>query len=109
MKTNNYISYAERKRMSIKLERNNSMNNNQINKKEKEKDKKIVLDSTIQINPKKEMKENYYRNHKNSSLKNYKNIPTLRHIDSANNARKKLNNKSNYILSQTLKPNKKKR
>ena len=108
MKTNNNISYAERKRMSIKLERNNSMNNNQINKKEKEKEKKMVLDSTIQINQKKEMKENFYRNHKNTSLKNCKNIPTLRHIDSANNARKKLNNKSNYILSQTLKPNKKK-
>ena len=93
MKINNNVSYAERKRMSIKLERNNSMNINQINKKEKEK---------------KIMKENNYRYHKNTSLKNYKNIPTLKHIDSANNARKKLNNKSNYLLSQTLKTNKRK-
>ena len=93
MKINNNVSYAERKRMSIKLERNNSMNINQINKKEKEK--KII-------------KENNYRYHKNTSLKNYKNIPTLKHIDSANNARKKLTNKSNYLLSQTLKSNKRK-
>lgn len=106
MKINNNISYAERKRMSIKLERNNSMNINQINKKEKEK--KIISDSTNQINSKKEMKENNYRYYKNTSLKNYKNIPTLKHIDSANNARKKLNNKSNYLLSQTLKSNKRK-
>ena len=89
MKINNNISYAERKRMSIKLERNNSMNINQINSK-------------------KEMKENNYRYYKNTSLKNYKNIPTLKHIDSANNARKKLTNKSNYLLSQTLKSNKRK-
>ena len=106
MKINNNISYAERKRMSIKLERNNSMNINQINKKEKEK--KIISDSTNQINSKKEMKENNYRYYKNTSLKNYKNIPTLKHIDSANNARKKLNNKSNYLLSQTIKTNKRK-
>ena len=106
MKINNNVSYAERKRMSIKLERNNSMNINQINKKEKEK--KIISDSTNQINSKKEMKDNNYRYYKNTSLKNYKNIPTLKHIDSANNARKKLNNKSNYLLSQTLKSNKRK-
>ena len=95
MKINNNISYAERKRMSIKLERNNSMNINQINKKEKEKEKKII-------------KDNNYRHYKNTSLKNYQNIPTLKHIDSANNSRKKLNNKSNYLLSQTLKSNKRK-
>ena len=106
MKINNNVSYAERKRMSIKLERNNSMNINQINKKEKEK--KIISDSTNQINSKKEMKDNNYRYYKNTSLKNYKNIPTLKHIDSANNAREKLNNKSNYLLSQTLKSNKRK-
>ena len=106
MKINNNISYAERKRMSIKLERNNSMNINQVNKKEKEK--KVILDSINHFNSKKEMKENNYRYHKNTSLKNYQNIPTLKHIDSANNARKKLNNKSSYLLSQTLKSNKRK-
>ena len=57
------------------MERNNSMNINQINKKEKEK--KIISDSTNQINSKKEMKENNYRHYKNTSLKNYEKFKNI--------------------------------
>ena len=79
--------------------------NNQINKKEKEK--KINKYSNSQRKRKKEIEENSYRNNKNISLKNYKIIPTLKNIDSNDNEKKKLNDKSNYVISETFKSNRK--